>query len=240
MNDQFSLMQNLNAIADKYREADFNRQVVQRAARLLPDKVHGRRVLEMGCSWLDLSRVLCGEAREFEIVEGTKRFAQLASSELGGRAKVHQKLFEEFLPSAPYEVIVFANTIHHISDPGALLVKIRSWLTTAGLLIVTAPNTLSLHRRLGVKMGLLADPAAASERNRLFAQPGRYTMEILTRQLAEAGFAILRYDTYFLKPFSDAQMEALRLDAAVLDALFELGREMPELASTLYVEAQAR
>ena len=237
MNRQPDPAASLDAIAANYSELDFDRQVVRRAARLLAERVRGRRVLEMGCSLLDLSRALCAAAREFEIVEGAQRFVRLAKSELGDRAKVHHALFEEFKPTARYEVIVFANTIHHIADAGALLARIRGWLTLGGFLILTAPNVLSLHRRVGVKMGLLPEPAAASQRNVNFAQPGRYTMPELVKLVEVSGYRILATSTYFLKPLDNAQMERLKPTDSLLDALFDLGREFPEMASTLYVEA---
>jgi len=42
---------------------------------------------------------------------------------------------------------------------------------------------------------------------------------------------------YTLKPFSNEQMSKLDLAWPIIDALFEIGKEHPELASHLFIQA---
>lgn len=40
----------------------------------------------------------------------------------------------------PYELVVFADVLEHVVDPGALLHRARSWLSPSGYLLISVPN----------------------------------------------------------------------------------------------------
>jgi hypothetical protein len=57
--------------------------------------------------------------------------------------------------------------------------------------------------------------------------------------LASAGFSVRDSGGYFLKPFTHAQMESIAalMTPDILDGLWQLGRELPDLASEIFVDA---
>jgi 2-polyprenyl-3-methyl-5-hydroxy-6-metoxy-1,4-benzoquinol methylase len=226
----------LNNIATFYEQDRFGLVLVKKTAEIIVPRIRGKQTLEMGCSLLTMSKQLAVAAASLEIVEGARRFVVLAQQQLPGVA-VYHSLFEEFEPEKTYEAIVLGNTLHHIQEPGRLLERIRTWLAPGGCLYLTVPNMFSLHRRMGVKMGKLQDVFDTTERNEAFAQPGRFTKETLGLLLQESGFSILSSFGFFLKPFSDAQMESLNLPEEAINALCELGMEFEELACQIYVES---
>ena len=88
-------------------------------------------------------------------------------------------------------------------------------------------------------MGLLPDVFADTPRNRIFDQPGRYTKETLEALCVACGYKILESFGFFLKPFSDEQMQRINAEDELIDALFELGKRHEDLASLLYIELSA-
>lgn len=233
-----NLMNRLDEISALYEHDEFNRVLAQKAADIIAPRVQGKTVLEMGCSSLSMSKTLAASAARLDIVEGAVRFVELARTNLPD-ITVYHSLFETFEPVRQYEAIVLTNTLHHIHDPQLLLRQVKGWLVPGGSLHVTVPNMYSLHRRMGVKMGLLKDVFDTTDFNTFLEQPGRFTKERLVQTLQNCGFTVIEAFGFFLKPFSDAQMVSLDLPDEAIDALFELGREFDELASKIYVESVA-
>ena len=56
--------------------------------------------------------------------------------------------------------------LKHLDDPSTILNRARGWLKPTGFLIATTPNARSLHRRVGVYMGLLNGLNDLSETDR--------------------------------------------------------------------------
>jgi hypothetical protein len=98
----------------------------------------------------------------------------------------------------------------------------------------------SLHRRIGVKAKLIRQVDDTTEQNVKYQQPGRFVKASLEDLFARSGYDILESYGYMLKPFSSEQMGKLELSWPVVGALYELGREYPDLASQLFVRARAR
>lgn len=230
-------VEELDRQALQYDRCGFWKHYVEKSGVIIAPRVASQRVLEMGCSTMVISPMLFAAARQMDIVEGSSIFSRQARERFGDAVRVYNSLFEEFTPDAPYEAVILANTMHHLVDPEAILKRVRKWLVQDGSLHLTVPNMLSLHRRMGVQMGIIPDLDGVTDRNRMFMQSGCYTQASLTAMLEACGYTIRESFCFFLKPFSDEQMAALNPTQAMVDALFELGRLFPELASLIYVEA---
>jgi len=234
-----NLKQHLDNVALHYDECTFWEKYVQKCGEMILDDVRDKTVLEMGCSKLIVSKMLATVAKTFEIVEGSQFFCDYANKYFGNTVVVHQSLFEDFVPVQKYEAIVFTNTLHHLANPEEILIRTKNWLSSDGVVYITVPNMLSLHRRLGVKMGYLNDVFDSTERNNIYYQPGRFTKESLINLCQSCGFSVQKCFGFFLKPFSDEQMELLNPSNELMDALCEQGKEFEELSALLYIEIKA-
>lgn len=233
------LKKNLDHIAQEYYACRFWETYVRKCGDIIVPRIKGKSVLEMGCSTLIVSKMLAEAAGRLEIVEGAASFAEQARCCFKGETAVNHCLFEEFEPSTRYDAIVLTNTLHHLANPREILMKIRQWLAPDGVLYITVPNMTSLHRQIGVQMGLLPDVFAETPRNKVFQQPGRYTKQSLQQLCISCGYDVIDCYGFFLKPFSDAQMQLLEPDDRLIDALFELGKIHEDMASLLYIELRA-
>jgi predicted TPR repeat methyltransferase len=53
----------------------------------------------------------------------------------------------------PFDVVVCADVLEHVSDPAALLARIRQWLTPGGLLLASIPNVANVSIRAALLLG---------------------------------------------------------------------------------------
>jgi len=228
----------LERIAEGYETStDFDSVISRYAGRLIADKVAGRHVLECGAALGEMTELLLKVA-DVDVVEAAEHYVRLLRQRFGPRLVIHHSLAEHFNPPCRYDVVVVASLLHHFNRPMDVLRHMRSWVVPGGRLIATVPNMLSMHRRLGVAMGVTDRPDAASSRNIRFGQPGRFDRDSIAHLLHDAGWRMTEIGGFLIKPFPNDLMQSLNLSDNILDGLFELGRQLPELASQIMVTAE--
>src|SRR5262249_33430144 len=151
-----------------------------------------------------------------------------------GRSNVtiEQARFDEFRPSRAYDSIIAGDMLRYVEEPEPFLRRLRDALTPEGRLIVTVPNSLSLHRRIGALMGMQPHPAALADRAREVGNLRSYDRYSLGRELSSAGLGILELRGCFLKPLSSAQMSSWSEE--LLGAFLKMGDELEDYAWFIY------
>src|ERR1035437_10108809 len=144
----------LNTIGKTYSMFDKDMKVNQFRSRTIVEHTKGPDVLELGSADGLVTEELCKKFKNVVAVD--------ASAELVEKAKVrvpdaifHVSLFEEFNPEKQYDTIILGHVLEHVLDPIAILNILKKWLKPKGIIIITVPNADSVHRRIGVEMGLL-------------------------------------------------------------------------------------
>jgi len=217
---------------------DFDGILAYYTGLMIAPKVKGKITLECGCSTGVMTPMLLETVKSLDIVEGSAQYAKVTEEKFPGKLNMYVSLFEDFVPEKQYEAIVFAGVLHHIEKPIEILRIIKKWLTPGGRIYISVPNMTSFHRKLGVVMGLNSSVNDTSERNTFFEQPGRFDMQQLIATIEAAGFKLAHNESFFFKPFPHNIMNELNLSDLMLTGLYEMGRQYPELACQLYLEAE--
>jgi SAM-dependent methyltransferase len=206
-------------------------------------------IAEVGCG-TDLLVERASQTHEFArwvIVEPNPEFAEAARDRIMHDTRVHviEAFFEDAAAETrvacggPADVVICSSVLHEVREPQSLLGVAGQVLAANGQLIVNVPNAQSLHRRLAVAMGLIADPAALTKRNALLGQPRVLDSTTLADLLTIAGFSLEASGGYFVKPFTHDQMADIPfLDDSIIAGLDRLGGELPDLASEIYAVAR--
>ncbi|PWJ52609.1 2-polyprenyl-3-methyl-5-hydroxy-6-metoxy-1,4-benzoquinol methylase [Quadrisphaera granulorum] len=225
---------------EEYQAEVRRRIVLERLALRAP-----RRVLEVGCGLVSLASFV-EDKTTCVVVEPTAPFVTTVRDQLDARHTVVHSTLEDAVTSGalpldvPFDVIVVSSLLHEVTDPSALMRAVRACCSENTLVHVNAPNLLSLHRRLGMQMGLLRDLRELSTRQKTLQQRAFYDSAGLKAELESVGLSVTAEGGYFLKPFAAEQMsEAVgsgMLDPQVLEALVVLGAQLPELASEIWCE----
>lgn len=207
-------------------------------------------VIEIGCgSELQYQEFLTqnegSTPNSWLIVEPADAFASVARASKLPNLHVIQGFFEQSvskiknsLTSQP-DMVICSSLLHEVASAPVMLAAIREVMSRQTILHVNVPNSESFHRRLAQSMGMIGNTKAMSKRNTNLLQHRVYDMKLLKDDLTKAGFTVIDEGGYLIKPFTHEQMEHVSpyLGESVMDGLFKLGRELPDLASEIWIEA---
>lgn len=220
------------------------RRVLETIRRIRP-----ARILEAGCGAELLSKRATAGGVSFAnwtIVEPTAEFLAIArDAHRDDRAvSIKPGFLEDQVTDlvddgGPFDLVILSGLLNEIPEPAVVLGAARQAVSPAGLVHVDVPNAYSLHRRLARAMGLIEDEHEMSARNGLLEQYRVFDPATLHETVVAAGFDVIESGGYMIKPFTHEQMESLSdvLSEQMLDGLWQLGVEHPDLASEIYVDA---
>jgi 2-polyprenyl-3-methyl-5-hydroxy-6-metoxy-1,4-benzoquinol methylase len=111
----------------------------------IAERCAGKRVVDMACGEGYGSNVLAIRAAEVIGVDANPEAFEHASKRYSRPGlRFERALVESFEDGAPYDAIVFLQTIEHVQQPGALLERFGSLLTDEGVAYISTPNVLTL------------------------------------------------------------------------------------------------
>lgn len=139
-------------------------------------------------------------------------------------------------------MIICASLLHEVDQPNKLLQAISYCCSESTMIHICVPNANSLHRILGYEMNIIEDLYAKTEKAKLFQQNHVYDMKQLIDIVTENGLQVIEKGSFFVKPFSHEQMlkmlENEIIDEKALDALYRMGKYLPDFGSEIYVNCK--
>lgn len=205
-----------------------------------------RRVLEVGCGLEPLFR----HYQAFDawrIIEPVPDFAGHARdlAEDDHRIQVLEGFLEGQSPAIADEdldFIVVSGVVHSAPDPGRLLDAVHLLCGQSTIAHFSVPNVLSFHRLLALEMGLIGDVFEPSEMDRAYGHHTRFDRHRFVDMLEVAGFRVVESGTYFVKPFTHDQMDAIlgtgAFPPSLIEGLDRMTRYMPEHGCELYANVR--
>ena len=237
-----SLVSELDRIADEYHNStnipDMFIEDIQQHFSCEIMKKHldfsGKKILELGYGEGIISKFLKNQGCELTTVEGSTKLAKKAR-ELGFH--IVESLFEEYNPEKPYDIVLANHVLEHVENPVQILEMMKSWLRPQGRIFSIVPNRESLHRRIGVAMGLQKELGDLSPRDKLVGHRRVYNLTELETDFRSAGFNILARGGYFFKIFANSSM--LDFSQEIIRGLNLLSQDFPpEVCANIYVSAE--
>lgn len=197
----------------------------------------GGRALQLGLGDGYIAGLLAPYYNEFVILEGSDNVIRdFADSK--AKYSIVKTLFEEFEAEEKFDVLLGNHILEHVDDPVGIMKQARKSMKPGAKAIFSVPHADSLHRRIGVEMGLL------KVRNELNAQDHQlghrrvYTIPEFEADIKAAGFKIIETRGYMIKLVSNAQMKGWSRE--LLDAIFQISLTAPsEICSNIAVICEA-
>lgn len=197
----------------------------------------GKKALELGSADGIMTQRLCGEFEELTVIDGSQQFLdQLVLNVKASNIKVVCSLFEEYETEVKYDTIFMTHILEHLDDPTLVLEKAKNWLSESGRIIIAVPNANSLHRLIGVKMGMLQTPQSLNDQDIKLGHRRVYTPDLLKAHVTAAGLNVIHLGGQMIKPLSNRQIESQWSDE-LIKAFFDLGDDMPEYCSEIFMVA---
>ena len=224
-----------NIAADSWYGKGVNADTVEYSVRVFSRFWCGQRCLELGPAEGLMTGVLAERFPRLTIVEGALDFCVDLRRRFPDANVVHS-LFEEFETPDRFDTVVLGHVLEHVESPVDLLRHISQFLAPGGVFCSAVPNARSLHRQAAVIMGLLPTEHSLNEMDLHHGHRRVYNPESFRADFLTAGLKILHFGGYWIKPLSNAQLEA-NWTTEMIEAFFKLGERYPDIAAEIYVIA---
>lgn len=230
----------LEKMASIKHSKGFNERLISYRAQKIMELCKGTKILEVGCGDGLVTRELVKNFSEVVAVDGSsirikrakKRVQRIPDKK--GKISFHVSLFENFDPKTTFDTIVMSEVLEHVDDPILILKKAKNWLRKKGCIVIVVPNAQSLHRRIGKIMNLISDVHELTKQDFLVGHKRYYDINMLRDHITKSGLKIQKWGGILLKPLSNPQMESL--EPKITDALYEIGKELPEYCAEIYTQ----
>jgi 2-polyprenyl-3-methyl-5-hydroxy-6-metoxy-1,4-benzoquinol methylase len=158
--------------------------------RCLPHVKPNGTVLELGFmdgQWTDH---FLAKGCSVVAVEGALKNVEFGHNKYRSQPRVRmvRSLFDDYRPEEKFDLIHMGGMLKHLDNPGDLLRIAKGWLKPDGILTATTPNANSLHRRVGVHMGMLKDLTDLSETDNAVGNLRHYDLNSFRQLLETSGF----------------------------------------------------
>ena len=141
-----------------------------------------------------------------------------------------------------FDLIVMNGVLHELDDPRGELSAILRVLEPKGNVFISVPNNQSVHRLMGVALGILASPESRTSTEINLQQNHNFSPGTLTNLVVELGLSIQLLETSIVKPHTHSKMQEW-IDEGVLkekdlDNLFELSTIFDPFGSEIFISAK--
>jgi len=210
------------------------------------NKYPHKRILEIGCGLEPLFEFV-DDFSEFAVVEPRSDFVENARtlSDADHRISIIEGKLEDSyqqIQKREYDFIVISSLLHEVSHPEVLLQTVYKLCNKETMVYIDVPNKYSFHRLLGVAMGVIGCVDDKSDMDKRFHRCHHFSQESLTQLVVKQNFNIVRKWTFYIKPFSNSQMEEMVkcgiINSSVIKGLEKLVEYLPNHGSSISMELE--
>jgi len=187
--------------------------------------INATKILDVGCGNGQFTKVLTIENPLLQLVclEPNQKYVSEARKNLTGKnVAVIESSFEDFQTKQTWDLCMFNGVLEHMNNP---IEALRKASTFAKYTFVIVPNAQSLHRIIGVELGLIPDIKYLAEADLKVGHKRYYDPSLLFSHFRKANLKIVDAGGICLKPLSNQQM--LNWSQSTFDLLHELGLKLP-------------
>ena len=244
-------MRNLETYQENYASLPFEASQARYRKRKIVEsmaKYRARSILEIGCGFDPIFNHYA-VFDQCTIVEPGDDFCQRAREQAQSRQAitiVHGRLEDnvDTLLTVPYDFIVLSSLLHEIRDSETLLDATARLCGPTTIVHINVPNARSFHRLLALEMGIVGDLFEKSATQQRMQQSHTFDVDSLATLVSQSGFQVVEQGSFFLKPFTHAQMASLQAAGLVtdlmLDGLYNLSKYFPDNGSEIFMNVRLR
>jgi len=231
----------LEKVAQAFSMADgFNGYMTKYRVDTILDRCpQGGTLLDIGSADAFMSEILSLYYTKITAVDGSDKLIECAKQKTQkNNIEFVYSLIEDFKTSERFNVVLLSFILEHVVDPVSVLKKTKLFLAKNGIMFVMVPNALSLHRRVGQKLGLISTFSSLNKTDIRQGHRRVYTTETLIKDITDAGLKVLERGTFFIKPFANPQMELINRE--ICDTLYKVSKDISELelGSMIYIKVK--
>lgn len=223
----------LDEIGRTFTMFDKDTKVNHYRTKTILEYTKGPKVLELGCADGGVTEHLCKIYKNVIAVDASDDLIEKAKKR-APQATYFQSLFEDYTPTTTFDTIIMGHVLEHVIDPIFILNRVKEWLNPKGIILITVPNGESIHRRIGVEMGMLKFNNELNEDDIKAGHRRVFTIQTLRTTIISAGMNILKEEGVLIKPLSNRQM--FDWPDQLFEAYYKLSKKLPsEFGGELFV-----
>jgi 2-polyprenyl-3-methyl-5-hydroxy-6-metoxy-1,4-benzoquinol methylase len=245
------IMRDLQDYQTSYQQLPFeNTQIKFRKRKVLETlkQYQAKSILEIGCGL----EPIFNDYHDFDfcaVIEPCEQFYENASEQAAQKdnVKVVRGLLEEnteTLSAHSYDLILLSCLLHEIPDATGLLSSIAKLCSEKTIVHINVPNAKSFHRLLALEMGLIDSIYEKSDMQKKMQQSHTFDLNQLETLVTGLNFTVVEQGSFFIKPFTHAQMAQLQeigiANDLLLDGLYNLSKHFPEYGSEIFMNIQLK
>lgn len=221
---------------DNNYDKGVNRKIIEYTAELFKRYKKPGSVLELGPAQGLATDLLYPIFPDYSVVDASELFINLIH-ERHPNLDTHISLFEDFNPKKKYDNILIGHVLEHVEDPVAILKRCKEWKRDDGIILAAVPNSGSLHRLAGVKLGLIKTVSELNDSDLKAGHRRVYDINSFIGDFHKAGLHVIKSGGYWLKVIPNSQVEKTWSDEQI-QVYMEMGEDFPDIASNIYVIAE--
>lgn len=231
---------------DQYRfstKDGFNSFLLKIRYQKLKKFFKGNTCLEVGCADGEGTKILIKYFSKIYAVDGSKRLLAKARGEIKNpKVTFIHSMFETLDLNLKFDTIILGHVLEHVQNPILVLRHIKQYLSVDGIILIDVPNAESIHRLVGVEMGLIDNVHILNKADLSIGHRRVYDLALLKKDVQQAGLKIKKEGGLFLKFLSNSQITRLLekkiINQNTVNALVILGEKYPNLAAEIYLVCQ--
>ena len=165
---------------------------------ILPYILKSERILHLGLGNGLMVKRIDEFAKKQIVIEGSEKLIDGFKDKLLNTEIIHG-YFESFDCDETFDLILATHVLEHVDDPILLLTYLSSFLNENGKLLIIVPNAQSLHRRIGVELGIIKTIYELHNGDKEMGHQRIYDIDKLRNDVLETGYKIIREQGYLLK-----------------------------------------
>lgn len=195
----------------------------------------GKSCLELGCADGEGTKILLNYFDRIVGVDGSEKLIKKARKEIKNK-KVDfiVSYFEDLNLSEKFDTIFLGHILEHVEDPIKVIISAKKFLHKKSVMLIDVPNALSIHRQVGVLMGMIPSEYSLNEADISIGHRRVYDLKKLEKDVKKTGLKVIGKGGLFLKAFSNAQLDKI-LDRKGIIAFNEVGNRYPDIAAEIYI-----
>jgi len=178
-----------------------------------------------GHSFQNLKILTTHRDLQVTVIEGAKSLVEIAKKNANSNFDIVHDFFETFQTGSRFDVIIASHVLEHVDNPVELLLHLKKFLTTNGMILGIVPNSESIHRRLAVILKLQDSLDSLSQRDFLVGHQRVYSLRSLTADIESSGLKLVESRGFFMKPFSNSQL--IPFGPEIVGSLLAVSEELP-------------
>lgn len=179
-------------------------------------------VLEIGIGLKSFSQSF-DNFKNWDILEPNEEFVKsFLIYNKDSRVNIINSPLEKSIVLKKYDLIIVSGLVHMIIDLKTFYFKLKEFSDPKTLIYLNVPNSISIHRQIALKMGIIDNVNELSKLDILYGHQRVYSMELLVESLKECfDVQIMGKGSYYLKFLSNSQYLDLLNSEIVNDSFFE-------------------